>query len=54
VAVRAEDTKILEAVVRRITVDVVECQRERFAPPGIEAAHLAQRPLEPLADESAT
>jgi hypothetical protein len=50
VAVRTEDTEIRQAVVARISVYVVECERERLTMPGVETADLAPRFLETFAD----
>jgi hypothetical protein len=46
-AVGAEDTKVLEPIVERIPVDVVERQRKRLASPLDEAAVLTIRRLMP-------
>ena len=43
-AVGAQDTKVLDAVVHMVAVDVIEGERKRLTEPCVEAAGLARDP----------
>jgi hypothetical protein len=51
-AVRTNDTEVDQAVVGRISVDVVQLERRAMAAPGVDATYLALRFLEALADQA--
>src|SRR5680860_1852244 len=53
-AVRAQDTQVLETVIGAIAVDMVELQRCWQIPPAFAETHLAPSGLDPLGDESTT
>jgi hypothetical protein len=51
VAVRTQNTKVLQAIVARIAVDVIQRQWQRLALPAVEAASLATRLLQSGGDQ---
>src|SRR5438445_2792800 len=52
VAVRAEQTQILEPVVEAVSVHVMQCQGKRPAPPGLHATLLTSRRFEPRIEQA--
>jgi hypothetical protein len=52
VAIRTQDTEVLQAVVVRVAVHVIERQRQWFSLPRIEPTALAMRRLQPSRNEA--